>query len=167
MRARLVRASRGWSRLGAMVVAASCVAGCNIGKVTSVVVTTPQTSCDASRRICGVTRLDKVQLEARGQGHCDVVRLYFGDGTFIDERDHDFDKGPWIASHHYEGWAGSKTISAEGVTNCVGGLAASAGRKGCQLRHEPARAIVGVFDDNDFFNQRLVGWQISISIDES
>ena len=96
-----------------------------------------------------------------------MVRLYFGDGTFIDERDHDFDKGPWIASHHHEGWAGPKTISAEGLTNCVGGLAASAGRKGCPLRHEPARAIVGVFDDNDFFNQRLGGWQISISIDES
>ena len=97
------------------------LAGCSIGRVDSIAITTP-TVCDPATGVCGIHRLDKVTVSVAGVGKCTKARINFGDGSFdLPGQDVDFDKGPWVATHSFErGWVGPKRIVAEGVTNCGG-----------------------------------------------
>ena len=106
-------------RWAAAASSALFVAGCDFGQVTSLSVSAPQ--CGPTNSTCFITRLDEMAtFTVRGKGLCKVARLNFGDGKFLEENDHDFDKGPWIATRIYDGWPGLKTAMAEGVTNCTG-----------------------------------------------
>ena len=95
------------------------LSGCDFGQVTNLSVTAPQ--CSANQSFCDVVRHDETAtFTVRGKGLCKVARLNFGDGEFVDANDLDFDTGPWVVYHNYEGWPGRKTAAAEGVTNCTG-----------------------------------------------
>lgn len=55
-----------------------------------------------------------------GTGPCALFRIYWGDGTY-DEDGANY-SGAWSnhERHVYTGWGGTKTVTAEGTTNCAG-----------------------------------------------
>jgi hypothetical protein len=56
------------------------------------------------------------EISATGIGRCDVARMKFGDGKFLDGHNIDFAKGPWTVRHVYDGWPGRKRVRVEGVS---------------------------------------------------
>jgi hypothetical protein len=57
-----------------------------------------------------------------GTGNCTMLRMNWGDTSSNDFPNVDFDANPLGVkfSHVYNGWGGTKTVIAQGVTNCVG-----------------------------------------------
>ncbi len=55
-----------------------------------------------------------------GTGPCGLFRVYWGDGSYDEDRASE--SGAWTRSerHVYSGWGGAKTVTAEGATNCAG-----------------------------------------------
>jgi hypothetical protein len=91
-----------------------------IGKLTAVAVTAGETCTNG---VCGTPWLDPVRIEVQGEGVCGEFKIDFGYGGFpITEKNVDFSKGPKVYSQIYfsNGWPGPKTITAEGVTTCLG-----------------------------------------------
>ncbi len=108
------------------IIATLFMQGC-VGKVSYVEPPSaprPGWGCDVGLNICGFQRGVPVEVRVWGEGVCSLVRLNFGDGQFIDGSNIDFGKSgattPWVVFHTYQGWAGPKTLTAEGVTNCAG-----------------------------------------------
>ncbi len=92
------------------VVMALALQGCMFGKVESIQADSP------------VTNIGQGQyFVITGKGQCSMLRVKFGDGQSYDYSNHDFDKYP-VASipHYYNGWGGTKIVTAEGITNCAG-----------------------------------------------
>ena len=55
-----------------------------------------------------------------GKGTCTKMRLDFGDGSPTEDLDNvDLTANPKY-THTFTGWGGGKTVTAEGITNCVG-----------------------------------------------
>jgi hypothetical protein len=63
-----------------------------------------------------------VNIEVRGEGVCSEFKLSLGNGSFpIVDKNFDFSKGPRVYRITFElGFPCPKTITAEGVSNCVG-----------------------------------------------
>lgn len=57
-----------------------------------------------------------------GTGKCTLLSIDWGDSSSDNEANVDFDANPLGVkfSHIYNGWGGKKTVTAQGVTNCVG-----------------------------------------------
>jgi hypothetical protein len=64
--------------------------------------------------------LNSVQeFTVSGTGTCGSLRLDWGDGTRTDSASIDLSSNPRI-SHVFSGWAGGKTVTAEGRQDCTG-----------------------------------------------
>jgi len=64
-----------------------------------------------------------MEFTVSGTGNCTMLSLDWGDGTPpLQANNVDFDANPLGVkfSHAYNGWGGKKTVTAQGVTNCVG-----------------------------------------------
>jgi len=117
-------ARHGWRLLcTAAVVATVLIEGCSFGRVDFIEVLTTGGKRDWNRNVYGFVKGDPVEIHVWGVGPCTKAKLNFGDGVVIEDNI-DFGKAgattPWVVQHSYQGWAGPKTITAEGVTNCGG-----------------------------------------------
>ncbi|MBI5181214.1 MAG: hypothetical protein HZA05_07395 [Nitrospirae bacterium] len=122
-------ARHGWRLLcTAAVVATVLIEGCSFGRVDSIEVLPTGRKLDLDRNVYGFVKGDLVEFQMWGVGKCTKARLNFGDGVVIYEDNIDFGEAgaimPWVVKHSYQGWAGPKTIMAEGVTNCRGRVTA-------------------------------------------
>ncbi len=98
--------------LGATFVAVLGLAGCNFGKVTLI------KSDHANEQ-----RGQPMEFTVEGTGKCTMFSIDWGDGQSpLQVNNVDFDANPLGVkySHVYNGWGGRRTVTAQGVTNCVG-----------------------------------------------
>ncbi len=57
----------------------------------------------------------------KGKGDCGRFRITWGDGSILDVNNINFPNNPALAATHtYDYWGGPKTVTVEGLTNCVG-----------------------------------------------
>jgi hypothetical protein len=107
-------------------------AGCNIGKVSRVVVVPP--NANSATRACnllsqsgpGCPMNQPLEIRVFGRAPCTLLEVEFGDGEKTEVRNFDFAKSeedlqaPLVLTHTYKGWPGPKRVKAAGVTNCAG-----------------------------------------------
>jgi hypothetical protein len=95
-----------------MVVSALGLQSCTFGKVVTIV-----------RDHYNSQRGQPMEFTVTGTGKCTMLQLNWGDGQPPFQANNvDFDANPlgMKFSHAYNGWGGKKTVTAQGVTNCVG-----------------------------------------------
>lgn len=119
------RFGRGASPASAVLLAL-LLGGCSFGRVDYIEeVTTSATShCDLLRNVCGTMMGQPIEFKIKGVGNCTLGKLDFGDGQSTNFGPFDFGQTGALRTlsltHTYQGWPGPKTVTAEGVTNCVG-----------------------------------------------
>lgn len=119
------RFGRGASPASAVLLAL-LLGGCSFGRVDSVeeVITSANSHCDLSRNVCGSMMGLPIEFKIWGVGNCTLGKLDFGDGQSTNFGPYDFGQSgalrPLSVTHTYQGWPGPKTVTAEGITNCVG-----------------------------------------------
>jgi hypothetical protein len=105
-----------------VLLAASVAAGCGtIGSIKSVNLVLATEPCEAG--FCGARIGIPLSYRVGGLESCSVARLHFGDGNVAEGRNINFGStgaAQWEVGHTYTGWPGPKTVTAEGVTSCVG-----------------------------------------------
>lgn len=106
-------------------------AGCNIGKVSRVLVLPPNpgsatSACRLLSQGGQACRMDQpLEIRVYGRGPCTLLEVEFGDGQKTEVRNADLARSeedgqsPLMLPHSYRGLPGPKQIRAKGVTNCA------------------------------------------------
>ncbi len=95
-----------------LFVFAALIQACTAGRVEYIELV-PQNS---------IQQGDDLRAYVTGTGKCSAFRIKWGDGSFSDVNDTDWGTHHTAItrSHAYGYWGGPKTVTAEGLTNCVG-----------------------------------------------
>lgn len=119
-------------RLLPLLPAAILAAGCNIGKVSRLVVLPPNpgSSTSACRLLSQggpACRMGQpLEIRIYGRGPCTLLEVEFGDGQKAEVRNAGLanseadNQSPVVLSHSHSGLPGPKQVRARGVTNCAG-----------------------------------------------